>query len=111
MAFTPGELTNIANAALDWYYTPDNLTPLERSRQRLKIARRALKDAQAELEAALEYKTEVRRMSYAERHKRWNEPKTQFSTLFTPADERPVVKPLLLDIADLLPKKEDASGS
>ena len=71
MPFTAEELSRIANASLDFYYSPDGLTPLERSRDNLKIARRKLKEAQAQLEKALQYKREVRRLPYAERHRRW----------------------------------------
>ena len=68
---TVDEMANIANAALDWYLTPDDLTPRERSRQRLREARRALRQAKADLEQAIAYRNEVRRMPFAERNKRW----------------------------------------
>lgn len=75
--FTPEELVEIANASLDYYLTPDNLTPRERSRERLREARQALREAEAQLKAALVYKAAVRRMSFVERNKRWERKKAE----------------------------------
>jgi hypothetical protein len=73
MPFTQEELTNVANAALDFYYAPDGLSPLVRARHRLKAARNALKEAETELAAALEYRSQVRRMPFARRNKPWTD--------------------------------------
>ena len=71
MAFTPEEMQRIANAALDFYHTPDNLTPRERARKRVREARRKLREAQNRLSEALAYKAEVRRMPVEYQIKRW----------------------------------------
>ena len=80
MAFTAEELTNIANAARDFYFTPDGLTPRERAKRQLQAARRALREAQKVVDAALAYQAEVRRLPFAERNKPW-----------VKRDERPLI--------------------
>lgn len=72
MAFTAAELSNIANATLDWFYTPDHLTPLERARDRVAKAKQALREAEKDLELALEYRKIVHALPKAERHRRWD---------------------------------------
>ena len=90
MAFTPGELTNIANAALDFYYTPDGLTPRERSKRGLRAARRALQEAQSALDDALAYRDEVRRMSFSQRNTPWTKREFYRDTMYaTPRADAP----------------------